>query len=173
MNQITEVLLRQFSHTQFFTRAQLLLEVVDLPVYVHPRPRVEAQCAGDVLCVRFQRGLFYTFDRDRKLDLAVKDFGAVEELGDAKLAARGRKYIDSIGRLKPEQGAREPALVPTVAQVAVVGAHLPGEGQHQGPGEIRRGLGEHVGRVGDHDLAIAGRRQVAVIDADRAVDESY
>jgi len=52
----------------------------------------------------FKRGLFYTFDRERKLDQARALFRRVG-VSDKAMAARGRWYISLIGELEPEQGA--------------------------------------------------------------------
>jgi len=52
-----------------------------------------------------KRGLFYTFDRFRNLDKAVKDFDAAEKRGARAAAARGREYIQLFIDLEPERAA--------------------------------------------------------------------
>ena len=52
----------------------------------------------------FKRGLFHTFDRERKLDRARAFFERVAA-SDKAMAARGRWYVTLIGEVEPEQGA--------------------------------------------------------------------
>ena len=53
----------------------------------------------------FKRGLFYTLDKERKLDRAREFFKRVAA-NDKAMAARGRWYIFLIGEVEPEQGAQ-------------------------------------------------------------------
>ncbi len=54
-----------------------------------------------------RRGLFYTFDKQRKIDVALREFTAAEQLGAAEGAARGRRYIDIVKQLESERVARQ------------------------------------------------------------------
>ncbi len=55
--------------------------------------------------------------------------------------------------------------------VAVGLDHAAGRGHEQRPGEVGRGIGEDVGRVGDHDAAPRAGRHVDVVVADRDVGD--
>jgi hypothetical protein len=59
-----------------------------------------------------------------------------------------------------------PLLEPPLAHVAIGLDHPAGRGHHEGPREVRRGLGENIGGVGHDDPAPGRRRDVDVVEAD-------
>ncbi|MFO7897641.1 MAG: protein kinase [Planctomycetota bacterium] len=53
----------------------------------------------------WRRGLWHTFDRFARLDEARSDFARAEELGAKDAARRGRRYVQRVEQLIPEQAA--------------------------------------------------------------------
>ena len=68
-----------------------------------------------------------------------------------------------------QQEIKGPALPPAGADDAFGLAQPPRDGEDQREGEVRRGVGEHIGGVGDDNASRTCRRDVDVVVADRHV----
>jgi hypothetical protein len=72
-------------------------------------------------------------------------------------------------QFEPKQLLRVPTHPPTISNECLTFLGPPRHRQDQEPGEIRGGIGEHVGRVGDHHPMPACGLEIDVVVSNRAV----
>ena len=159
-----------------------LLHLPERPL-VDQVPRLGQQRGvdGDEVGLREQcvpvgvRGVELALGREVRAQGVVVQDAHPEPTGPSRYGAPDAAEAQDAERLAMHIQAPEQVPLPGLplpgAGVLVGLDHTPSGRHQQGPGEVRSGLGEHVGGVGDDDAAPAGGGQIDVVVADSHVGD--
>jgi hypothetical protein len=121
------------------------------------------------------RGPQGRFGRRVRRDGVLVEHSHVEPEGAPGHGPADPPEADDPQRLSVDVPAQQqqvfPLLEPALADVAVALDHPSRRRHHQRPGEVRGGVREHVGGVGDDDPVPGRGRHVDIVEADRDVGD--